>query len=103
MSLYSLDPKPGFERYTIRVGWNPHRTLFCTVADFDYDPDTDPDNPPDYVDLGLLEQVIDPQVIVAAVEPYAVIPDDLVKRLEVDIIEHHVYRREPNSRRHNRE
>jgi hypothetical protein len=40
MSLYGLTARPGFERYTIQVGWNPHRTLFCT----DFDPDTDPDN-----------------------------------------------------------
>ena len=25
MSLYRLDPKPGGDRYTIEVGWSPHR------------------------------------------------------------------------------
>ncbi|MCM4078280.1 hypothetical protein [Paractinoplanes hotanensis] len=103
MSLYSLSPKPGCERYTIQVGWNPHRTLFCTVADFGFDPDTDPGTSPDFVQLGLLEQVLDTDVIVAAVEPYAVIPDDLVERLEEDMINQGVYRREPDNRRRHRE
>ena len=99
MSLYDLTPKPGFERYTVQVGWNPHRTLFCTVADFSYDPDTDPDNPPDFVQLGLLEQILDAEEVLAAVEPYAVIPDDLAYQLDVDMINQGPYRREPNNRR----
>lgn len=101
MSLYSLDPKPGCERYTIQVGWNPHRTLFCTVADFD--PDIDPGDPPEFVQIGLLEQVLDATAIVAAVEPYAVIPDDLIQRLEADMIHEGVYRREPGNRPRDRE
>jgi hypothetical protein len=85
MSLYALTARPGCERCTVQVGWNPHRTLFCTVADFDFDADTDPGNPPDFLDLGLMEDVFDPAVIVAAVEPYAVIPDDLIERLRADM------------------
>ncbi len=92
MSLYTLTPRPGFERYTVEVGWNPHRTLFCTVAVFNYDPETNPDNPPDFLDLGLLEKVLDPTVVVAAVEPYALIPDDLVDRLRTDMQSHPVRR-----------
>lgn len=102
MSLYSLDPKPGYERYTIQVGWNPHRTLFCTVADFAFDPDTDLGDPPDFVQLGLLEQVLDAEVIVAAVEPYAMVPGNLIYRLEVDMINQGVYHREPDNRRRKR-
>ncbi|MEU4693737.1 hypothetical protein [Actinoplanes sp. NPDC023714] len=85
MSLYGLTPRPGFERYTIRVGWDPGRTLFATVADFDWDAEAEPDNPPDLVELGLVEQVLDPAVVVRAVEPYALIPDDLIDRLEDDM------------------
>ena len=91
MSLYALTPRPGFERYTIQAGWNPHRTLFCTVADLDVD--TDPGNPPDLLHLGLMDDVLDPADIVAAVEPYAVIPDDLIERLHTDMATHPVRRR----------
>jgi hypothetical protein len=97
VSLYSLTPRPGSERYLVQVGWNPHRTLFCTVADFGYDPDTDPGDPPDFVQLGLSEQILDVATIVAAVEPYAVIPDDVITRLEEDMINQGVYRREPSN------
>lgn len=93
MSLYGLTPRPGFERYTLRIGWDPHRTLFCSVADSDYDEDTDPVNPPDFVQLGLLETVLDPAAVVAAVEPYALISDDLIDRLRADMDEHPVRRR----------
>ena len=85
MSLYGLTSRPGFERYTARIGWDPHRTLFCSVADFGWDEDTGPDNPPDFVQLGLLEVILDPAVVVAAVEPYALIPDDLIDRLRTDM------------------
>ncbi|MFI1995307.1 hypothetical protein [Actinoplanes sp. NPDC020271] len=98
MSLYPLVPKPGFERYTITVGWNPHQTLFCTVIDFEFDYDAETDSPADYVEIGRSEQILDPGVIVATVEPYAVIPDDLIERLEIDMIEHHVYRRDSANR-----
>lgn len=93
MSLYALTPKPGCERYLIRAGWNPHRTLFCSVADFNFDPDTDPGDPPDFVQLGLLDKIFDPAVIVAAVETYAVVPDDLIERLHADMDEHPVRHR----------
>jgi hypothetical protein len=85
MSLYALTPKPGCERYHIRVGWDPHRTLFCSVSDFDFDPGTDPGDPPAFVQLGLLEKILDPAVIVAAVTPYAEIPADLTERLNADM------------------
>jgi hypothetical protein len=84
-SLYVLTAKPGREHYTIQVGWNPHHTLFATVAAFDFDPD----NPPDCLDLGLMENVFDPAVIVATVEPYAIIPADLIDRLRADM---HIHR-----------
>jgi hypothetical protein len=96
MSLYALTARPGLERYTTQVGWNPHRTLFCTVAGVDFDPDTAPGNPPDFLDLGLIEDVFDPTVIVAAVEPYAVIPDDLIEWLRADMAAHPVGRRPPH-------
>ena len=88
MSLYALTPRPGCERYCIRAGWDPHRTLFCSVADFD--PDTGLGDPPDFVQLGLLEKIFDPAVIVAAIEPYAVIPDDLTDQLHADMDAHPV-------------
>lgn len=85
MSLYVLTPKPGCERYTIHVGRHPRRTLFATVADFTWQPGPDPDHAPDFVYLGLLEEIVDPTVIVAAVAPYAVIPDNLLDLLRADM------------------
>lgn len=88
MSVYSLTPKPGCERYTIQVGWNPHRTLFATVADHTDTPDTESGDEPDFVLLGRIEDVFDPAVIVAAVEAYAVVPDNLINQLRVDMRAH---------------
>src|SRR5262245_22268248 len=98
MSLYPLTPKPGRERYTVLVGWSPHRTLFATVADFDFNPDIDPSNPPDFLDLGMMEQVLDPAFVVAAVEPYAVIPADPIDQLHTDMLLKPVRRRLPRGR-----
>ncbi|WBB69117.1 hypothetical protein [Micromonospora sp. WMMD812] len=81
MSLYTLTPKPGFERYTIQVGWNPHRTYFATVVDFAWDPVTDPDNQPDTVRLGLHAAILDPIEVLLAVEPYAEISTALAAQL----------------------
>ncbi|UQU66815.1 hypothetical protein COUCH_11330 [Couchioplanes caeruleus] len=92
MSLYGLTPRPGFERYQVEIGWNPHHTLFCSVVDWSWDEAADPDSPPDFIRLGLLEVILDPAVVVAAVEPYALIPDDLIDRLRADISEHPVRR-----------
>jgi transposase len=33
MSLYPLTPKPSCERYTVEVGWNPHRTYLTLLTD----------------------------------------------------------------------
>jgi hypothetical protein len=85
MSLYVLTPKPGCERYIIHVGRHPRRTLFATVADFTWQPGTHGDNAPDFVYLGLLEEIVDPTVIVAAVAPYAVIPGTLLDQLRADM------------------
>ncbi|SCF50009.1 hypothetical protein GA0070216_1446 [Micromonospora matsumotoense] len=90
MSLYRLTPKPGRERYAIQVGWNPHRTLFANVTDHSWDPDADPDNEPDAVTLGLIEDILDPAALLAAVEPYAVIPEDLIYTLRADMHSHPV-------------
>ncbi|MEU9742575.1 hypothetical protein AB0E12_25670 [Micromonospora chersina] len=84
MSLYTLAPKPGFDRYTIQVGWNPHRTYFATIVDFAWEPVTDPDHEPDTVRLGLLETILDPTEVLLAVEPYADIPADLAGTLRAD-------------------
>jgi hypothetical protein len=92
MSLYRLTSRPGFERYSVRIGWAPHRTLFCCVVDFDWDEKTDPDNPPDFVQLGPLQVILDPAVVIAAVEPYALVPDDLIDRLRTDMDKHPVRR-----------
>ncbi|MFE9207565.1 hypothetical protein [Micromonospora sp. NPDC007230] len=92
MSNYTLTPKPGFDRYTVQVGWNPHRTFFATVVDFAWDPVTDPDNKPDMVRVGLVETILDPAEVLLAVEPYAVIPGDLAATLRADQAAHPVRR-----------
>ncbi|MEU2610685.1 hypothetical protein ABZ570_03730 [Micromonospora sp. NPDC007271] len=92
MSVYTLTPKPGFERYTIQVGWNPHRTFFATVVDFAWDPVTDPDNEPDTVRIGLVGAVLDPAEVLLAVESYAHIPADLAAALLADQAAHPVRR-----------
>jgi hypothetical protein len=83
MSLHPLTAKPGCERYTIEVGWNPHRTFFATVVDFSWDPVRDPDEP-DSVRLGLAETILHPTDILVAVADYADIPADLADRLRAD-------------------
>ncbi|MFE9658366.1 hypothetical protein [Micromonospora sp. NPDC006431] len=92
MSIYTLTPKPGFDRYSIRVGWNPHRTFFATVVDFAWDPVTDPDNKLDTVRVGLVAAILDPAEVLLAVEPYAVIPGDLAATLRADQAAHPVRR-----------
>ncbi|MER7006281.1 hypothetical protein ABT297_25005 [Dactylosporangium sp. NPDC000555] len=86
MSLYTLTPKPGSERYTIQVGWTPHCAYFATVVDFDWDPVTDPDNKPDRVQLR--GDIADPTDVLAAVAPYADIPDGLADQLRADKAAH---------------
>ncbi|WP_341716573.1 hypothetical protein QQG74_21580 [Micromonospora sp. FIMYZ51] len=88
MSLYTLTPKAGYERYTIQVGWNPHRTYFATLVDHATDPPADPDNQPKTLQLGLIETILDPAEVLRAVEPYAVIPDDLATTLHTDQATH---------------
>lgn len=88
MSLYNLRPKPGFERYTIQVGWNPHRTYVAIVVDFTWDPVSEPDRQPDTIHLGRIETIVDPAEVLAAVEPYADIPADLTARLRADQAAH---------------
>ncbi|MFG3690555.1 hypothetical protein [Micromonospora sp. NPDC047740] len=92
MSIYTLTPKPGFERYTIQAGWNPHRTFFATVVDFAWDPVTDPDNEPVTVRVGRVETILDPAEVLLAVAPYAVIPGDLADALRADQAAHPVRR-----------
>ncbi|SCG58261.1 hypothetical protein GA0070609_3431 [Micromonospora echinaurantiaca] len=92
MSVYTLTPRPGYERYTIQVGWNPHRTYFATVVDFAWDLVTDHDNPPDTVRIGLIETILDPTEVLLAVEPYADIPADLATTLRADQAAHPVRR-----------
>ncbi|MFI7609257.1 hypothetical protein ACIBTV_29670 [Micromonospora sp. NPDC049366] len=88
MTLYHLAPKPGFDRYTIQVGWNPHRSYFATVIDFAWDPATDADTEPDTVRLGHHTAVLDPTEVLAAVEPYADIPPGLAAQLRADQAAH---------------
>lgn len=83
MSQYTLTPKPGFERYTIQVGWNPHRSFYATVHDFAWDPVTNP-NEPNTVRLGIDETILDPTDVLIAVDPYADLPDDLLTKLRAD-------------------
>jgi len=87
MSQYTLTPKPGCERYTIQVGWNPHRTFYATVLDFAWDPVTEPDEP-DAVRLGIHETILDPTAVLVAAAPYALIPDDLLAMLRADKTAH---------------
>ena len=87
MSQYTLRPKPGCERYTIQVGWNPHRTFYATVLDFAWDPATEPDEP-DAVRLGIVETILDPTEVLVAVAHYAVIDDDLLAKLRADQAAH---------------
>ncbi|WP_327002717.1 hypothetical protein OHA72_47720 [Dactylosporangium sp. NBC_01737] len=86
MSLYTLTPKPGSERYTIQVGWTPHCAFFATVVDFGWDAVTDPDDEPDSVQLR--GDVADPTDVLAAVAPYADIPDGLAEQLRADKAAH---------------
>ncbi|MEV0158344.1 hypothetical protein AB0H57_32325 [Micromonospora sp. NPDC050686] len=88
MSLYTLTPRPGFERYTIQVGWNPHRTFIATVVDFTDDPAADPDQQPDAIHLGRVETILDPAEVLEAVEPYADIHTDLPAKLHADQAAH---------------
>ncbi len=88
MSLYTLTTKPGCERYTVQIDWNPHRTFFATVLDFAWDPVTDPDNEPASVCLGRVETILDLTDVLIAVEPYAVIGDDLPATLRADMAAH---------------
>ncbi|MET7710601.1 hypothetical protein [Micromonospora sp. NPDC005413] len=92
MSLYTLTPKAGFERYTIQVGWNPHRTYVATVIDFTWDPVTEPHHQPDTIHLGRIETILDPAEVLLAVAPYAEIPADLPARLRADQAAHPVRR-----------
>jgi hypothetical protein len=87
MSQYTLTPKPGRERYTIQVGWTPHRTFYATVLDFAWDPATEPEEP-DTVRLGIGETILDPTDVLIAVEPYAELPDDLLAKLHADKTAH---------------
>jgi hypothetical protein len=92
MSLYTLPPKPGLERYTIHVGWNPHRTFYATVADLAADPVSDPDHQPHTIRVGLIETVLDPTDVLLAVAPYADIPAGLAAALRADQAAHPVRR-----------
>jgi hypothetical protein len=84
MSLYTLTPRPGYDRYTIQVGWNPHRTYFGTVVDFSWNPITDSDEEPGRVWIGMVETILDPAEVLLAVEPYADIPAGLAATLRAD-------------------
>ncbi|WP_435126370.1 hypothetical protein [Micromonospora tulbaghiae] len=88
MSLYTLTPKPGYERYTIQVGWNPNGTYFATVVDFAWDPVTDPDNQPDTVRIGMADAIHDSTEVLLAIEAYADIPADLAAALRADRAAH---------------
>ncbi|AXO37817.1 hypothetical protein [Micromonospora sp. B006] len=92
MSLYTLIPKPGFDRYTIQVGWSPHRTYVATLVDFTWDPVTEPDRQPAVIHLGRVETILDPAEVLSAFEPYADIPAELPARLRADQAKHPVRR-----------
>ncbi|GAB3864262.1 hypothetical protein GCM10029963_74390 [Micromonospora andamanensis] len=88
MSLYTLAPRPGYERYTIQVGWNPHRTYFATVVDLTDDPAARTDTEPVCLRLGLIDTILDPSEVLDAVRPYAVVPADLAATLDTDQAAH---------------
>ncbi|MBM0240202.1 hypothetical protein JNW88_29455 [Micromonospora sp. ATA32] len=92
MSLYTLTAKPGFERYTIQVGWNPHRTYVATVVDFTWDPVTEPHHEPDTIHLGRMGDDSRPGEVLLAVAPYAEIAADLPAMLRADQAAHPVRR-----------
>ena len=121
MSLYTLIPKLGFDRYTIQVGWSPHRTYVAALVDFTWDPVTEPDRQPDVIHLGPGGAPVGPPPgrlapwghppqppppppaarphplaprpeVLSALEPYADIPAGLPARLRADQAKHPVRR-----------
>lgn len=87
MSLYPLTPKPGYERYTIQIGWNPGRSFYANI--FDDTSDTDPESTPDHpepisVHLGMGDPILNASVVIDAVREYAVIPTTLASDLNTD-------------------
>jgi len=86
----SLKAKPGNENYRSPSAGTPHRSLFARVEDTSCNPDTDPDGDPVPVNISDLHDVRDPETSLAAVEPYAVVPDDLIYDLGSDMRSHPV-------------
>lgn len=87
MSYHSLTPLETLsawtrEYYTIAVGWNP--TSGCYFA-FVNAPNDDPIGyETGKVSIGNHDGITDPQAIIEAVRPYAIIPDDLIETLTAD-------------------
>ncbi|MGW0504017.1 hypothetical protein [Micromonospora sp. NPDC003241] len=83
MSSRQLDALPGQERYVVRVGWDrPLRSFFAQVINTGVLNEESPDAMP--VWLGAGECVPDPETVIEAVRPYAVIPNTLRADLEAD-------------------
>lgn len=84
MSRYELDPLPEFEgTHRIAVGWDqPLCTFFATV--FLTDPDAG-DQAAEVLWIGAtFREISDHEIVIKAVQPYAVIPDDLAFNLYGD-------------------
>ncbi|SCG15620.1 hypothetical protein GA0070610_1856 [Micromonospora echinofusca] len=83
MSSRQLDALPDRSGYIVRVGWDrPLHSFFAQVINTDVLDETSPDAMP--VWLGAAECVTDPDTVIEAVRPYAVIPDTLGTDLEAD-------------------
>ncbi|MFI0796598.1 hypothetical protein ACH4OY_28520 [Micromonospora rubida] len=83
MSSRQLDALPDRSGYIVRVGWDrPLRSFFAQVINTGVLDEESPDAMP--VWLGAAECVTDPETVIEAVRPYAVIPDTLRTDLEAD-------------------
>lgn len=83
MSSHQLDALPGRDGYIVRVGWDrPLHSFFAQVINTGVLDEESPDAMP--VWLGAAECITDPETVIEAVRPYAVIPDTLRADLEAD-------------------
>ena len=83
MSRHTLDPHKA--RHEVVVGWDPPlNTFFAQVLDTEAEDDLD------YEVLWIgtsFDEVPDPARVIAAVQPFAAVPDGLLATLQQDRIE----------------
>ena len=83
MSRHDLDPHKA--RHEVVVGWDPPlSTFFAQVLDIEAEDDLD------YEVLWIgtsFDEVSDPAGVIAAVQPFAAVPDGLLATLQQDRIE----------------